>query len=61
MAYPNRSHGIYEGKNTRRHLYTLLTGYLNEHCPAGEDGVNVGHPAWNNEFVLIDKLNSKPL
>lgn len=35
MAYPNRSHGIYEGKNTRRHLYTLLTSYLNEHCPAG--------------------------
>jgi dipeptidyl-peptidase-4 len=35
MAYPNRSHGIYEGKNTRKHLYTLLTNYLNEHCPAG--------------------------
>jgi dipeptidyl-peptidase 4 len=35
MAYPNRSHGIYEGRNTRRHLYTLLTGYLNEHCPPG--------------------------
>ncbi|MDP5044784.1 MAG: S9 family peptidase [Leeuwenhoekiella sp.] len=31
MAYPNRSHGIYEGKNTRRHLYTLLTNYLMEH------------------------------
>ncbi|MCF8233366.1 MAG: DPP IV N-terminal domain-containing protein [Bacteroidales bacterium] len=31
MAYPNRSHGIYEGKNTRRHLYTLLTDYLIEH------------------------------
>ncbi|MBN1414349.1 MAG: DPP IV N-terminal domain-containing protein [Bacteroidales bacterium] len=35
MAYPNRSHGIYEGKNTRRHLYTLLTNYLFEHCPPG--------------------------
>jgi len=35
MAYPNRSHGIYEGENTRRHLYTLLTNYLMEHCPAG--------------------------
>lgn len=35
MAYPNRSHGIYEGQNTGRHLYTLLTRYLNEHCPPG--------------------------
>ncbi len=35
MAYPNRSHGIYEGRNTRRHVYTLLTSYLNEHCPPG--------------------------
>ncbi len=33
MAYPNRSHGIYEGYNTRRHLYTLLTNYLMSHCP----------------------------
>ena len=31
MSYPNRSHGIYEGKNTRRHLYTLLTQYLFSH------------------------------
>jgi dipeptidyl-peptidase-4 len=36
MVYPNRSHGIYEGMNTRRHLYTLLTSYLMEHCPPGE-------------------------
>ncbi len=35
MAYPNRSHGIYEGKNTTRHLYELLTGYLMDHLPAG--------------------------
>lgn len=33
MPYPNRSHGIYEGKNTRRHLYTLLTNYLMQHTP----------------------------
>lgn len=33
MSYPNRSHGIYEGKNTRRHLYTLMTRYLTEHVP----------------------------
>ena len=37
MSYPNRSHGIREGKNTSRHLRTLLTRYLNEHLePGGE-------------------------
>ncbi len=35
MAYPNRSHGIHEGKNTRLHLYTLLTRYLRENLPPG--------------------------
>jgi len=35
MIYPNRSHGIYEGEGTRRHLYTLLTEYLREHLPPG--------------------------
>lgn len=33
MSYPNRSHGIYEGENTRRHLYTLITDYIMEHTP----------------------------
>ena len=33
MAYPNRSHGIYEGDNTRKHLYTLITDYILEHTP----------------------------
>jgi len=33
MPYPNRSHGIREGKNTTRHLYTLLTNYLLKHTP----------------------------
>lgn len=28
MAYPNRSHSINEGENTTRHLYTLITNYL---------------------------------
>ena len=28
MAYPNRAHGIKEGKNTTRHLYGLMTRYL---------------------------------
>ena len=35
LAYPNRSHGIFEGQGTRRHLYTEMTRYLNEHMPAG--------------------------
>ena len=35
MVYPNRSHGIYEGPGTRRHLYGLLTEYLEEKLPAG--------------------------
>ncbi|MFO7889656.1 MAG: S9 family peptidase [bacterium] len=35
MAYPNRSHGIYEGKNTTLHLRELLTRYLHENLPAG--------------------------
>ncbi len=28
FSYPNRSHGIYEGDGTRRHLYGLLLNYL---------------------------------
>ena len=35
MVYPNRSHGIYEGAGTRRHLFTMLTNYLNEKLPPG--------------------------
>jgi len=35
MAYPNRSHGIYEGEGTTRHLSTLFTKYLKEKCPPG--------------------------
>jgi dipeptidyl-peptidase-4 len=35
MAYPNRSHSIKEGENTRRHLYELLTRYLKENLPPG--------------------------
>jgi dipeptidyl-peptidase-4 len=38
MAYPNRSHGIYEGEGTTLHLMALLTRYLMEHLPAGPDG-----------------------
>jgi dipeptidyl-peptidase 4 len=35
MAYPNRTHGIFEGDGTTLHLYSLLTRYLKEHLPAG--------------------------
>ncbi|MFQ5704008.1 MAG: DPP IV N-terminal domain-containing protein [Gemmatimonadales bacterium] len=35
MAYPNRSHGIFEGRGTRLHLFSLLTRYLEEHVPVG--------------------------
>jgi dipeptidyl-peptidase-4 len=35
MAYPNRSHGIFEGEGTRLHLATLYTDYLRTHCPGG--------------------------
>jgi dipeptidyl-peptidase-4 len=35
MPYPNRTHGIYEGENTTRHLFTLLTNYLMEHTVPG--------------------------
>ena len=35
MAYPNRTHGIYEGEGTTLHLYNLLTRYLNDNLPAG--------------------------
>jgi dipeptidyl-peptidase-4 len=34
MAYPNRTHCICEGQNTTRHLFSLLTRYLEEHVPA---------------------------
>lgn len=35
MSYPNRSHGIYEGEGTTKHLMTLYTNYLKQHCPPG--------------------------
>ncbi|SFE53616.1 dipeptidyl-peptidase-4 [Chitinophaga sp. CF118] len=35
MAYPNRTHGLREGEGTFKHLSTLYTNYLKQHCPAG--------------------------
>ncbi|MEO7963021.1 MAG: S9 family peptidase, partial [Gemmatimonadaceae bacterium] len=38
MVYPNRTHGIFEGEGTTRHLYALLQRYLEEHLPPGGKG-----------------------
>jgi dipeptidyl-peptidase-4 len=35
MAYPNRSHGIYEGRGTTLHLRTLMTEFLQANLAAG--------------------------
>lgn len=35
MSYPNRSHGIYEGPGTSRHLFGLFTRFINEKLPPG--------------------------
>lgn len=35
MSYPNRSHGIYEGYNTSRHVREILTDYLKKNLPPG--------------------------
>lgn len=37
MIYPNRSHGIWEGDNTTRHLYSTMTSYLLEHTPVNSN------------------------
>jgi dipeptidyl-peptidase-4 len=35
MAYPNRTHSINEGEGTRRHLFELMTHFLEQHLPPG--------------------------
>lgn len=37
MSYPNRTHSIKEGENTRRHLYETMTTYLKKNLPAEAD------------------------
>ena len=37
MAYPNRNHGLREGKGTSVHLRSLMTRYLLDHLPAGPE------------------------
>jgi dipeptidyl-peptidase-4 len=34
FAYPNRSHGIYEGEGTTLHLRTMMTDFVKENLPA---------------------------
>jgi dipeptidyl-peptidase-4 len=38
MAYPDRTHGISEGANTRLHLFSLITRFLDEHLLPARDG-----------------------
>jgi dipeptidyl-peptidase-4 len=35
MEYPNRTHGISEGRGTQLHVYTLITRHFEEYLPAG--------------------------
>jgi dipeptidyl-peptidase-4 len=35
MAYPNRDHGLWEGRGTAVHLRMFMTRYLTEHLPPG--------------------------
>ncbi len=35
MPYPNRSHSIREGEGTTKHIATMFTTFLRQHCPPG--------------------------
>jgi dipeptidyl-peptidase-4 len=35
MDYPNRSHGIFEGPGTSKHVHMLIMRYIEQHVPAG--------------------------
>jgi dipeptidyl-peptidase-4 len=35
MEYPNRTHGMSEGKGTSLHVYTTLLRYLEDHVQPG--------------------------
>ena len=35
MAYPNRTHGIFEGQGTSAHLSNISTHFLYQYCPPG--------------------------
>ena len=40
MIYPDRGHSMSEKTNTMRHLYNLMTDFLNEHLPPQATGGN---------------------
>ena len=40
MAYPNRSHSLSEGEGTWKHLTTLYSNYLRQHCVPGAKSRN---------------------
>jgi dipeptidyl-peptidase-4 len=46
MAYPNRNHGLREGRGTALHLRMLITRYLIEHLPPGP--LPESHPNLNS-------------
>jgi dipeptidyl-peptidase 4 len=35
MPYPNRTHGIYEGEGTRKHLSAVVRDFILKNCPPG--------------------------
>jgi len=35
MSYPNRDHGLSEGRGTPLHLRLMMTRWLLEHLPSG--------------------------
>lgn len=35
MIYPNRSHNIYEGEGTSKHLLDTFVRFIEKNCPAG--------------------------
>ena len=39
--YPDRTHGIYRGKNTRLHLYTKMTKFINENLGGKESTIEL--------------------
>ncbi len=38
MAYPNRTHSLSEGEGTRRHMFELMTRFLEQNLPPGPRG-----------------------
>lgn len=41
MSYPNRSHGIWEGEGTTRHLYETMFRYISTNLEPGGKVVSI--------------------